>query len=332
MKISKNLISRFSAVLTALMVVVPSAQSQNILDPAGIFEGVFGGPVIGNGTVTFAPPRIDKIPDMLRNLPPRAALYFLNPAGGALSIKIRQARENARANCGPVPQNVIDSLTPFLPLSVFDGLCWTVLQPGLGIDTVVIQDGGRVAVTLVDTIVFKNRESGFDPGLWAHELIHVLQYRRMGVEGFANMYSFNWNGLEKEAYDFEGFVESRLSQQSAGTGFQGAYYRTQQGWDPNAQIPNETWMRQARATIDPLKCTDSQTMGNSDGSGMVSRVINNCPVSLHVVTFSVTNLQTGQTSTFPCQGSCDIPADYHMDYPNQPGFKLTSIYATWLQN
>ena len=35
--------------------------------------------------------------------------------------------------------------------------------------------------------------------MWAHELAHVEQYRRMGVDGFAAAYITDWRAIEREA-------------------------------------------------------------------------------------------------------------------------------------
>jgi hypothetical protein len=35
--------------------------------------------------------------------------------------------------------------------------------------------------------------------LWIHELMHVEQYARLGIDSFANQYSIEWNRIENEA-------------------------------------------------------------------------------------------------------------------------------------
>jgi uncharacterized protein DUF4157 len=43
-------------------------------------------------------------------------------------------------------------------------------------------------VTLIDVIIFRDEQQAADPVLWAHELTHVEQYDRLGVEAFAVQY------------------------------------------------------------------------------------------------------------------------------------------------
>jgi Domain of unknown function (DUF4157) len=302
-----------------LVAVLPCSAQFNFLDPLGLT-----GVSIGNGTITLGPPPISRIPQMLQELPQQAALYFLNPVGGALSIAIRQARNNARQNCGPVFQQVIDALTPFIDPSVFNGLCWTSLRPGIGLDTLVIKDGGMAAVTLDDTIVFKDSASGFKPDLWAHELIHVLQYRRLGVEGFANIYSFDWNSLEREAYAFQDFVNSRLNVQPSDANWRQQYYETQADWNPNSRIPDQEFVQQARLTINPLSCTRVERVNN------FAQIFNDCPIAFRIVDFTALNLQTGQMFSFLCQGeTCIVQPGFYDSVPDPPGLKLSHANMMW---
>jgi hypothetical protein len=41
-----------------------------------------------------------------------------------------------------------------------------------------------------------------DPKLWAHEITHVVQYARWGVDEFAVRYLRDYQAVEKEAWDF----------------------------------------------------------------------------------------------------------------------------------
>jgi hypothetical protein len=60
--------------------------------------------------------------------------------------------------------------------------------------------GKAVAITLGDVILFRPAEKSVnDPRLWAHELTHVQQYDRWGVRGFAQRYTLDHAGVEREA-------------------------------------------------------------------------------------------------------------------------------------
>lgn len=57
----------------------------------------------------------------------------------------------------------------------------------------------EAAVTLDDVLVFSSESASQNVWLWAHELGHVEQYRRLGIEGFAARYVSDWRRLESEA-------------------------------------------------------------------------------------------------------------------------------------
>jgi len=66
------------------------------------------------------------------------------------------------------------------------------------------------AVTLGDVILFRDTRLAADPLLWAHELTHVEQYRRLGVEGFALRYVQQAWVLEQEAITKANTIKSQL--------------------------------------------------------------------------------------------------------------------------
>jgi hypothetical protein len=60
--------------------------------------------------------------------------------------------------------------------------------------------GHPEAITLIDVIVFRGPSEANDVALWAHELVHVDQYRDWGVRNFAIRYMRNHNDVEAPAY------------------------------------------------------------------------------------------------------------------------------------
>lgn len=278
------------------------------------------------GTINFGPPRPDRIPLMLQNLPQDAANFFLNPAGNALAVAIRQAKANVlRIGCGPASPQVIDALSPFMPSSVFSGVCWATLRPGFTLDTFAIQDGGAAAITLEDVIVFKDSASGFDPVLWAHELTHVLQYRRLGVEGFANLYTVAWNSLESEAYSFQNFVASRIGMQPSAPTWQRQYYSTTPNWNPMDGITQQQYVEQARLTINPQTCTHLER-----GVTNSVQVWNRCPIPIRVVTFQYQNMQNRSTFTNSCiSAACTVMPGLYSAWPEFPGVITIGATMVW---
>lgn len=57
------------------------------------------------------------------------------------------------------------------------------------------------AVTLNRQVVFSSERLARNVWIWAHELAHVEQYRRMGVSRFAAAYITDWQAIEREATD-----------------------------------------------------------------------------------------------------------------------------------
>lgn len=197
------------------------------------------------GTITFGGPRPDRIPMMLQNLPKDTVTFFLNPAGNALAFAIRQAKEQARQHCVPMPQQVITQLSAFFPLDLFSGVCWAVVANGTTLDAFAIHDGGMAAITLEDVVVFRSSQDGYSAVLWSHELTHVLQYRRLGVEAFAAIYSSGGSdALEQEARNFDQFVAARLQ-----TNSNARYWQTTNGWSVNQQITSQQYVAAARQVI-----------------------------------------------------------------------------------
>lgn len=122
-------------------------------------------------------------------------------AGPALATAIRISRWKARQDgTRPVPERVRTALSAYFPNTMFRQVRWVSLDRELR-DVPVTEGclGTPGAMTLGDTILFSSDEAAADLGLWAHELTHVAQYSRMGIDGFARAYSTNYPRLESEA-------------------------------------------------------------------------------------------------------------------------------------
>ena len=75
----------------------------------------------------------------------------------------------------------------------------------------LLGNGAVTAVTLGDVILFRDAHLAEDPLLWAHELTHVEQYRRLGVETFATRYLQQAWVLEDEATTKAHLIKGHLS-------------------------------------------------------------------------------------------------------------------------
>ena len=142
----------------------------------------------------------------------KAADYWLGTAekrqsdgiagsGAALAAAIRLGRlEALRSGTEPVPNRLKKSFRAHYPDAVLDGARWTIAEPGSRLGRVLarwpVKEG---AVTLGNVIVFKTRNASRNDALFAHELAHVGQYDKLGIDGFARRYAADPEPIEEEA-------------------------------------------------------------------------------------------------------------------------------------
>ena len=142
----------------------------------------------------------------------KAADYWLGAAGGrqangvagsgrALAAAIRLGRlEAIRSGTKPVPDRLKKSFDRHYPDEVLDGGRWTIAEPGSRLGRVLsrwpVKEG---AVTLGNVIVFNTVSASRNDRLFAHELAHVGQYEKLGIDEFARRYAADPEPLEEEA-------------------------------------------------------------------------------------------------------------------------------------
>lgn len=140
-----------------------------------------------------------------RDAPPvgAAAPDLLDHAGGALARLITVARERAIADgVRPVPAAVQRGLAGYFPDDLLRRVRHgTGRAEAIALPFLAFTYGHSAAMTLGDVILFRDgARAGYDLKLWAHELTHVLQYQRWGIEGFAARYVRDSAAVEREAY------------------------------------------------------------------------------------------------------------------------------------
>lgn len=122
----------------------------------------------------------------------------------ALSSGITSFRHDAiKHGVASIPPEIRAALSESVPADVLDDVRWRI-----GGETGLIGPGlfglsSALAVTLDNVIVFAGTEEAADPGLWAHEIYHVMQYRLWGVEGFATRFLADHQAVEREAKEFQ---------------------------------------------------------------------------------------------------------------------------------
>lgn len=119
----------------------------------------------------------------------------------AFAAVIRFSRDEARnAGARRAPASVRRALEPYFSRATLEQVRWNL--PGRRAELGSLVAGwyfNEGAVTLDDVIVFSDNRLAQDVWFWAHEMVHVEQYRRLGVDGFARAYMKDWRVLEREA-------------------------------------------------------------------------------------------------------------------------------------
>ena len=125
-------------------------------------------------------------------------------AGRLLATLIQAGREAAiAAGVKPVPAPIERALLGYFP----DGILRRTRYASGRADAIAIRGmamgyGDIDAIALGDTILFRDDKAALaDAKLWAHELTHIMQYERWGIEGFAKRYIEDFAAIEKEARD-----------------------------------------------------------------------------------------------------------------------------------
>lgn len=123
--------------------------------------------------------------------------------GPILAQAIRHAEAQAsRAGSKTVPAPMVELLTPYFDAELLRSVRWTTGTGRIDLGTFLTEqymDEGAVALNR--QIVFSSERLTENVWIWAHELAHVEQYRRKGVNGFAAAYIADWQAIEREATD-----------------------------------------------------------------------------------------------------------------------------------
>jgi hypothetical protein len=126
--------------------------------------------------------------------------YGSNIIAATLESALRKSRDYVRPSSQPIPDEVREALVPFYPEEMLKNVRYAIgdTTPD-GLAGFAIRNGNAAAVTLIDTVVFKDESHIRNIALWSHELRHVEQYEEWGVLGFASRYAFSWQQVEADA-------------------------------------------------------------------------------------------------------------------------------------
>jgi hypothetical protein len=133
---------------------------------------------------------------------PAIAPALLDDATSALAGLIDGARRQAIADgVRPMPASEYRALLGYFPAALLRTCRFAVGNSrALTLPALAFSYGDATAITLGDVVLFKNeRVAETDLKVWAHELTHVMQYQRWGIEGFAGHYVRDSAAVEREA-------------------------------------------------------------------------------------------------------------------------------------
>jgi len=280
------------------------------------------------GTVSVSRPNPAAIPEMLRNLPNDVRQFVTNPAGSFAATAIRHAAAQARYGARPMPSEIRAVLSPYFPAGILDKASWNTYSPNrITLDSAILSMQNELAsvgaITLDNVIVFYDESQGQNNWkLWAHELVHVMQYDNMGVEGFADTYTAGgWNNLERQAYDYADQVERRVLQQQA-TG-------TRQQWNVSYQsggsgLTHQQFVDAAKQIYPAYNCAAWRTVWGG------AQITNTCGVPIRITGWTQINPYTGYPypGSATCAWNCYIgPGETKPFSSNVPGAWSNVFFA-----
>ncbi len=148
-----------------------------------------------------------------------------------------------------IPPDIYQQLQGHVNQAALDSAYYKVGDGGaLNLSHLSLQIGHPWAVTLIDVIIFRGPTEVNDRSLWVHELKHVEQFRRWGVDGFAQRYMNSWNSVENEAYAAQDQYNA-LGTSNGAEPQQPAVWQTQQPVAPPiAPLPVQTSFSQLCVT------------------------------------------------------------------------------------
>lgn len=126
--------------------------------------------------------------------------------GNPLEAWFNASRNTAVNGAMPIPANIRQALTGFSDQDAMNRVRFRIQDNGALNLAHIIQQWRLydvTAVTLIDVVIFRGPTEASDVCLWAHELVHVTQFRDWGTHNFAISYARNPNSVEDPAYAVE---------------------------------------------------------------------------------------------------------------------------------
>lgn len=126
---------------------------------------------------------------------------------------IHESKKSARSTTlKPIPPFIREKLTGYFTPELLDRVRYTTRwSDWASIQKYALEFNGMAAIVFDDIVVFKEENDALNNlRLWAHELEHVKQYQKLGIDGFAQMYMYKQSTIESNARKQEEHVCSTL--------------------------------------------------------------------------------------------------------------------------
>lgn len=122
--------------------------------------------------------------------------------GPALSAWLSASAEAARREgVVPMPPGIRAALAGFVDADVLERVRYRIGGGGVAsMQAIAFLHPNTRAITLDGVIVFRDDENAGKPRYWVHEITHLEQIRRWGVDGFARRYVGDASAVENEAW------------------------------------------------------------------------------------------------------------------------------------
>ena len=134
--------------------------------------------------------------------------------GPVLADAIRRGRDYAYPEGKAIPSAIRQKLAPFFSSALLRKVRYSTEWQNATSDGALyslLLATGAEAVTLGEVIIFRDAQQAANPFLWAHELTHVEQYERLGVDGFAKQYLQQGWQMEQEAQAKANKIQRQLA-------------------------------------------------------------------------------------------------------------------------
>jgi hypothetical protein len=139
--------------------------------------------------------------------------------GPILADWIRASRRDAiSAGVEPIPAQIRAELTGFIPEAILNKVRFRVGWGNeMALPALSFRFGDAAAITLDNVVMFRSwDDASNDLTLWAHELTHVQQYHKWGIDKFAKRYVKDHDDVEAEAETNAGRFDTWYDNREAG--------------------------------------------------------------------------------------------------------------------